>query len=421
MSRSSTNRQSSVKVSKVRKEQIVDLLDLDLKVILETGLREHLHDLLKLFAEILLSQEVGELVGRRGERIQERTASRWGSQPGFANLLEQKVSIDKPRVRTAGKNGSEINLQMYDALTDPSFLNEQAGTKLLAGLSTRNVSKTLETMLDGRGIGRQTISNRGIKQMAEQLELFKNRSFGKLDFVVIFIDGVGLADRLFVTAVGLDKTGAKHVLGFEQGSTESSHICRNLLSNLIERGILNPDGGHLFAVDGGKGLRKAIHDVFGKTVAVQRCVQHKKRNVVAKLPQHVHKTFLGKFAAAYSKKTFKGAQNAFDKLRQELEMAGYSSAASSLLEGNQELLTLHHLKIDGMLRKSLCTTNIIESLFSNARYQTRNVKRWRKEEQMERWLAASLLKAEKSLRRVPGYTQMSKLIAALRPEETVKA
>ncbi len=86
MSRSSTKRQSSVKVSKVRKERIAELLDLDLKVILKTGLREHLHEMLKLFAEMLMSQEAGELVGRRSERIQGRTASRWGSQPGFANL-----------------------------------------------------------------------------------------------------------------------------------------------------------------------------------------------------------------------------------------------------------------------------------------------------------------------------------------------
>ena len=251
--------------------------------------------------------------------------------------------------------------------------------------------------------------------MTVQLNFFKNREFGKTDFVVIFIDGVGLADRLFVTAVGVDKTGAKHVLGFEQGSTENSGICRTLLSNLIERGILNADGGHLFAIDGGKGLHKAIKDVFGRSVEIQRCTQHKKRNVLDKLPKPMHKTFIQKFAAAYSKKTHKGALAAFEKLRRELEMAGCNTAAVSLVEGNLELLTLHRLKVDGMLRKSLCTTNIIESLFSNARYQTRNVKRWRKEEQMERWLAASLLTAEKALRRVPGYTQLPKLIAELRP------
>jgi transposase-like protein len=416
MSRSSTKRESSVKLSKARKDQLTELLDIDVQSMMEQGLRETMHDYLKLVAELLMNQEVLDLAGRRHSRDPQRTVNRWGSEPGCASLLEQTVTIDRPRVRTAGKSGIEVPLRTYEELNNPSFLNKQAGIKLLCGLSTRNAPKVLESILDGRGVSRQSISNRGREEMTRQLEIFRNRSFGKLDFVVIFIDGVGLDDRLFVTAVGVDKTGAKHVLGFEQGSTENSGICRRLLSNLIDRGILNEGGGHLFAVDGGPGLRKAIKDTFGKTVEVQRCTQHKKRNVLDKLPKYMHKNFTQKFAAAYSKKTHRAALNAFEKLRRELELAGYTSAANSLLEGNLELLTLHKLGIDGLLRKSLCTTNIIESLFSNARYQTRNVKRWRKEEQMERWLAASLLTAEKSLRRVPGYTQMSKLITALRAD-----
>lgn len=362
MSRSSTKRESSVKLSKQRRDTLTELLEIDVKTLVEKGFRQYLHDHMLLFAELLLNQEVIALVGRRHERIEKRTANRWGSQPGTVSLLEQTVTIDKPRVRTSGKNGTEIQLSSYETINDPSFLNEQAGVKLLAGLSTRNVPKALESILDGRGVSRQSISNRAIEEMSKQLEIFRNRSFGKLDFVVIFIDGVGLDDRLFVTAVGVDKTGAKHVLGFEQGSTENSGICRRLLSNLIERGILNADGGHLFAVDGGKGLRKAIKETFGKTVEVQRCTQHKKRNVQDQLPKHMHTSFTQKFAAAYSKKTHRSALNAFEKLRRELELAGYTGAAQSLLEGTMELLTLHKLKIDGLLKKSLCTTNIIESL-----------------------------------------------------------
>ncbi len=417
MARSSTKLGSSVKLNKKRRDTLSRTLGFDVKSIIQQGVRECLHEYLKLVAELMLNQEVIGLVGERGRRNKERTTNRWGCQPGQITVMEQRVSIDKPRVRTAGPAGAEVPLEIYEQLNDPGFLSEQAGAKLLAGLSTRNVPKTIESILDGRGIGRQTISNRGIEEMSKQLEIFKNRSFGKIDFVAIFIDGVGLADRLFVTAVGVDKTGAKSVLGFEQGSTENSGVCRRLLSNLIDRAILREDGGHLFVIDGGKGLCKAIKEVFGTTVEIQRCIEHKKRNVKDNLPKCMHTTFNQKFSEAYNKKTYKGAEQAFAKLRRELELGGYKSAAASLLEGNLKLLTLHKLKIDGLLKKSLCTTNIIESVFSTARYHTRNVKRWRQEEQMERWLAASLLTAEKSLRRVPGYTQMPKLIAALRPEK----
>jgi putative transposase len=417
MPRSSTKKPGSVKLSKVRKDHLTEVLDFDLKCILEHGIRQTMHEYLQLLAELLINSEVIELVGKRSERSKERSANRWGSQDGSVALLEQRVAIEKPRVRTAGRNGTEVQLETYQALNDPTFLNEQAGAKLLAGLSTRNVPKVLEKLLDGRGIGRQTISNRAVQEMSKQLETFKSRTFGRLEFPVIFIDGVGLGDNLFVTAIGVDKSGAKHVLDFELGSTENSGTCKRLLSNLIERGVLDADGGHLFAIDGGKALRKAIADTFGNTVHVQRCLQHKKRNVEDKLPDYKRQNFCQRFSAAYSKKTLRGAEAAFRTLMRDLERDGYKAAAKSLLEGNSELLTLHRLKIEGTLKKSLCTTNIIESLFSNARYQLRNVKRWRKEEQMERWLAASLLKAEQSLRRVPGYTQMPKLIAALKSQK----
>jgi len=417
MVRSSNKTSDFVKLNKRRKDKITHLLNFDRQAIAREGINNFLHDCLKLLAELLLNDEVIEIVGERHERRSDRTASRWGSQPGSVTLLEQKVPIGKPRVRTRG-GGSEIELEMYKQLNDPNFLNEQAGAKLLAGLSARNLPKTLEKILDGRGVGRQTVSRRGIAEMSKQLEIFKNRTFENTDFVAVFIDGVGLGERVFVTAVGLEKSGMKRVLGFEQGSTENSGICRKLISNLIDRAILDEGGGHLFIIDGGKGLHKAIKEVFGTRAEIQRCIEHKKRNVQDQLPKYAHSTFVQKYAAAYSKKTLKAAEKAFADLRRDLERSGYKSAAKSLLEGGSDLLTLHRLSVDGSLRKSLSSTNCIESIFSMARYCTRNIKRWRKEEQMERWLAASLLTAEKNLKRVPGYTQISKLTASLRKEST---
>jgi putative transposase len=321
-------------------------------------------------------------------------------------------SLEKPRVRTMG--GSEVELKTYTDLNSPELLNEAAAAKLITGVSTRRYPKTVEKLLRGRGIGRQTISHRGAEEMAKQLAVFQTRSFEGTEFVAIFMDGIGLGERISVAAVGMDKDGKKHVLGFEQGSTENSGTCRKLLSHLIDRGILEADGGYLFIIDGGKGLLKAINEVFGNRIEVQRCTEHKKRNVEDQLPKQLHKWFRQKFASAYNKKSHKEAEKAFANLRRELEKAGYSKAAISLLEGSSQMLTLHKLGVTGALRRSLCTTNSIESLFSAGRYYMRNVKRWRNEEQRDRWLAAGLLEAEKNLRSVPGYTQIKKLKEALK-------
>lgn len=410
MARSSAKSASLVKVSKERKETLTKLLDLESKERLKVSIHEYLKELMIFTAELMMNAEVMEIVGERYNRDEGRDCKRWGSQPGSGYILGQKVPLEKPRVRT---DGSEVRLQAYEDLKSPDTLNEAAAAKLVTGVSTRKYPKTVEKMLRGRGIGRQTISRRGAEEMAKQLTEFQTRNFEETEFVALFMDGIGLGEKICVAAVGMDKNGKKHVLGFEQGSTENSGTCRKLLSNLIERGILDADGGYLFVIDGGKGLLKAINEVFSKRVEVQRCTQHKIRNVEDQLPKHLHKWFRRKYAAAFNKSSHREAENAFAKLRRELEKEGYKKASQSLLEGSTQMLTLHKLGITGALRRSLCTTNSIESLFSAGRYYMRNVKRWRNEEQMDRWLASGLLEAEKNLRSVPGYTQIKKLRQAL--------
>lgn len=414
MSRSSDTDGRLVKLSKGRKDLLTQLLGMESKQILEQGVAGTIRELLVLMAELLVNTEVIEKAGERYGRDPEKSCSRWGTQAGSVLVMEQRVPIKKQRLRAGGANGSEVELATYEQLNNKDFLNEQAGAKLLSGVSTRRFEKTVEQLLRGKGIGRQTISRRGIADMTRKLEEFRERSLEGLDILVVFVDGIHLGETVYVTAVGIDSQGRKHVLGFEPGSTESSGVCRSLLSNLIERKILDESGGVLFVVDGGKGLKKAIREVFNKRVQVQRCTVHKKRNVQDKLPKKEHEEFNQKFNAAYNKKSFKEAEKAFVALQRELIIKRRSAAANSLTEGLLEILTLHRLGIQGTLKRSLNTTNCIESVFSAARYYTRNVKRWNKEEQMERWIAAGLLEAEQKLRKVPGYTGLNKLKQALR-------
>jgi transposase-like protein len=91
-------------------------------------------------------------------------------------------------------------------------------------------------------------------------------------------------------------------------------------------------------------------------------------------------------------------------------------AAASLREGMEETLTIHKLGLPDTLRRSLVTTNLIESAFSRYRDVTRNVKRWSTDDQKRRWTATALLEAQRSFRRVKGFRSMSVLIAAVEHE-----
>ena len=412
MSRSSRKQACAVNLSKERLDLLSKLIVGDVSKIVENGVRDYVHNNAFFLAQVLVNKEVISLVGDRNERNPERDCVRWGKQEGSVLIAEQRVPFKKPRVRTANK-ASEIELVTYNALNDPEFLNEQAATKLLAGVSTRKFRTILEEHLDARGIGRQTVSKRAMEEMELRLEEFQTRSLEDVDILVVFIDGIWLADTIYVAAVGVDTTGKKHVLGFEPGNTESHLLCRGLLSRLIERGILSAEGGFLCVIDGGTGLRKALRDLYGKNIHVQRCTVHKKRNVSDKLPKKFQQEFGHLFNGALNQPSLKAAEKAFQKLRSWLYVKNVA-AANSLTEGLAELLTLHRLGIKGTLRRSLSTTNSIESVFSTARFLTRNVKRWRKQEQMERWLASGLLEAESRLRKIPGYTQLKQLKQALR-------
>ena len=79
------------------------------------------------------------------------------------------------------------------------------------------------------------------------------------------------------------------------------------------------------------------------------------------------------------------------------------SAARSLAEGMEETLTVHRLGLPDILRRTLSSTNFIESALSITRDVTGNVKRWRRGNQRLRWLASALLEAESRMIRIRGY------------------
>ncbi|HDK03711.1 MAG TPA: hypothetical protein ENG84_07705, partial [Gammaproteobacteria bacterium] len=93
-----------------------------------------------------------------------------------------------------------------------------------------------------------------------------------------------LSPRCLLVALGLDGQGNKHILGLREGSTENACVARALLADLLARG-LSSERPLLFVIDGGKALRKAIREVFGDLALVQRCQQHKRRNILDHLPK----------------------------------------------------------------------------------------------------------------------------------------
>ncbi|MBI4541139.1 MAG: transposase [Gemmatimonadetes bacterium] len=247
------------------------------------------------------------------------------------------------------------------------------------------------------------------KKLADLLE----RDLSGLDLAVLMLDGVHYAgEHVIVVAVGVDREGEKHALGLWEGATETKATCTALLDDLEERG-LRTDQPILVVMDGSKALYRAVRTVFGKRALIQRCQEHKKRNVLDALPQSKRESVKRALSDAFKREDHDRAKRLLENLGRSLEEQ-HPGAAASLRGGLEELLTIKRLGLGGsLLERTLSTTNVIENLIGQVRQLSGRVKRWRSGQMILRWSAAGVLEAERGFRRLKGYRQMAKLLAAL--------
>ena len=359
----------------------------------------------------ILEDEVRQRVGPPYQPEPGGANVRWGCQPGYVVFGGQKIALDRPRVRT--REGEEVKLENYRRLQQDGRMQRAVAERLVCGLSTRKYRRAVETVLDGYGIEKSSVSRHFVRATAEQLRELCERRLEELQLVAVLIDGVEFAGQVMIVALGVGENGAKHVLGLWQGATENATVVKALLEDLVERG-LDPKRRYLFVLDGSKALRAGVERVFGERAAVQRCQIHKIRNVIDHLPEDCRADWRRRLRNAYAMMDYAAAKAALEKLWRPL-CESNPSAARSLEERMEETLTLHRLGVGTLLRRTLSTTNAIESCLSTVRHVTRNVKRWQGGDHIARWTAAGLLEAEKKFRRVKGYRELAELARKLNP------
>lgn len=362
----------------------------------------------------ILEEEVSRRVGPPHRPAPTSGALRWGRQPGYVVYGGQKIPLRRPRVRT--RDGEEVELDSYGKLQQDGRMQRAVAERVVCGLSTRKYRRAVQSVLDGYGIAKSSVSRQFVRATAQQLAELCERRLEGLSLVAILIDGIAFAEQALIVALGVEESGEKHVLGLWQGATENATVCKALLEDLVERG-LDPERRYLFVLDGSKALRAAAEKVFGERAQVQRCQLHKRRNVKDHLPEGCRADYDRQLRNAYAMSDYEQAKAALEKLFRQLERIN-PSAARSLEEGLEETLTLHRLGVGPLLRRSLSSTNLIESSLSTVRHVARNVKRWQGGDHIARWTAAGLVEAERKFRKVRGYRELKELAQKLNPHST---
>jgi putative transposase len=363
----------------------------------------------------LMDAEVDEVVGPKGKHNDDRSAVRHGREDGSMTLGGRRVPVRRPRMRTADDE-HELPVRTYEFFADRDPLTDAVMNRMLAGVSTRKYARVGEPV--GREVeqsatatSKASISEMFVERTTTALEELMSRSLEDLRLAVMMLDGMDVAERTHVVALGITTDGVKIPLGLWEGSTENARLATDLLTDLVARG-LDPEQAILFVIDGGKALRKAIREVFGSHALVHRCQRHKERNVCDLLAERDAEQVRGQLRATWALTDHKLAERQLQLLAAELDRT-WPDAGKSLREGMTETLTLMRLGITGQLAKTLCSTNPCESMIEVVRYTQRNVKRWREGDMRRRWTAAGMLVAEQQFRRIIGYRDLADLVIAI--------
>ncbi len=364
----------------------------------------------------LLERERAALCGLRYRHDRGRSAFRGGHVRSSLVLGGRRVAIRRPRVR--GRNGRELKLPSWQAWSARDPLTRRAMEQMLLGVSTRRYARSLETLPPGlqqRAIGRSAVSRRFITHTEHKLTQLLSRNLAALELSALMIDGVHFGTHVVLVALGIDGQGRKRVLGLWEGATENAAACKALLANLAERG-LRTDRATLVVIDGSKALASAVPDVFGARALIQRCREHKKRNVTDALPKPARTAMRQLLNRAYATRNVERIRELLEQQARQLHYA-HPGAAAALREGLEETLTVTRLGLPDQLERALCSTNPIENLFSRVRAIAHRVSHWRDGYMVLRWTAAALSECQPTFRRIYGWKSMALLTRALRAHD----
>jgi putative transposase len=162
-------------------------------------------------------------------------AVRWGRQSGYVMFGGRKVAVERPRVRT--RTGEEVELDSYARLQHDGQRQRAVREGIVAGLTSRNYRRAVQSVVEGYGIEKSSVSREFVQASAAQLQELCDKKLQGLDLVAIVMDGIHLGKQVLVVALGIESSGEKHVLGLWQGATENTTVVKELLEDLVARGL----------------------------------------------------------------------------------------------------------------------------------------------------------------------------------------
>ena len=360
----------------------------------------------------IIAQEVTDLCGE-SHLPANGIYRRGGTEPVTITTSSGKEPIAKRRVRMMQDNGKEceVRLNTYEEIRRSKGIFDEILEGMTHGASSAGVGRMT-------GTSKGTVATAWKARSNELLTVFRARDLTGIDVLAVYLDGIFLGtERCVVVAMVIDTKGYKHLLDFEEGSSESAEVVDGLLGRIAARGlVVGRDRRVLVLRDGSAAIAKAVREFWPDAVQ-QECLVHVERVVCAKL-SHKHKRgFVKLMNVLRGVQGAAAGEEAFDNVLKYV--GGHNHAAAEALEARRDvILAFHRLNVPATLNVTFLSTNHIENVMGNARGTIGRVCRWRDEtNQVARWMGVALLRAQSGFRRVRGHEQLRELCAALgRPQ-----
>lgn len=406
-------KKTNVKESRQKEfNEILSLYDFiaprkELKELYEQGVNEFVNGIALLAIKAMIDAEIESKCGKPYERSTSHACYRHGKQKtGYVIVNGQKIQLEKPRIVKRGGSKKEEPLEMYNNFQRNSIIEASVMAKMLHGVSTRNYRAVAEAIQDSYGIEKSSVSRHFVKASARALKEFDERPIDGY-YPIIFIDGYEIGGDMMIIALGVNENGVKKALSMRQGGTENAGIINSMFDDMENRG-LQKERPVLFVIDGAKAIYSAITKRFDNCF-IQRCREHKKRNIIDHAPEKMKVEVERRLNAAYAEQDYEKARaqlNSFAKWADNIN----PDMGRSVREGMEETLTVLKLGVSPYLYKTVYSTNPIESLNSSLERFAHRVKKWGKGDMKKRWLASAILQSEERMHRVKGFVGISYLV-----------
>ncbi len=318
---------------------------------------------MRLILEEALEAKARDLLGRGYYERGGSGGSRNGTRQGTLKTAEGRVRFGVPQVRDI--DAAELTA-LRDALKGRTDTLEDLAVEMYArGCSTRDIEEIFRD-----GDGRLLLSRTAVSELTEALwaeyEEFATRDLSDIRPLYLFLDGIaerlrpGAKREAVLAAWAITWDNRKVLVALSPGTKESTDCCREFLQDMKRRGLPDPVQ---VTTDGAPGLIRAVEEVFSVSLR-QRCLAHKVRNIVSKLPRDIAPEVRQAARAAYEAPSPAMARALGDDLVSRFKKE-FPSAVQCFLEDFEACIA--HLQLPPNHRRLSRTTNLLERLFLEER------------------------------------------------------